>query len=209
MPYYKSINLLFIHIPKTGGTSLEFFFKEFSRQELYLTKPNIKNNIIPNDKYNKISYQHQTYRTLFEYREILKIDFTNIKIITVVRNPYNRAISDLFYFKLINIQSSKEEVYLKLKLFINSDFHIYDNHNLPQYEYIIDINGIINNNIKIFRCENLTNDMINDGFYKFNNNSNKNKNGKIDYYKFLNKDSINLINDYYDKDFKLFNYKKL
>ena len=160
-------------------------------------------------KYNKISYQHQTYRTLFEYKTILKIDFNNIKIITIVRNPYNRAVSDLFYFNLINNKSSKEEVYIKLKKFINSEFHIYDNHNLPQYEYIIDTNGKINNNIKIFRCENLTNDMINDGFHKFNNNVNTNKSGKIDYYKFLNKDSINLINNYYDKDFKLFNYKKL
>ena len=51
--------------------------------------------------------------------------------------------------------------------------------------------------------------MIKYGFYKFNNNKNANKNGKIDYYKFLNKDSINLLNNYYEKDFKFFNYKKL
>ena len=27
MPYYKDINLLFVHIPKTGGTSLEYFLQ--------------------------------------------------------------------------------------------------------------------------------------------------------------------------------------
>ena len=210
MPYYKTINILFIHIPKTGGSSVEDYLKKFTSQTLYLTKNNIiKNNIIPDEKCNKISYQHQTYKTLFKYRDLLNIDFKNIKMITIVRNPYNRAISDLFYFKLININTSQEAVFLKLKQFINSEFHIYDNHNLPQYEYIIDDKGEINKDIKIFKCENLNNDMIEYGFDNFNLNRNTNNNGKIDYFKFLNKDSINLINNYYNKDFEIFNYKKL
>jgi len=32
---------------------------------------------------------------------------------------------------------------------------------------------------------------------------------KVDYYNYLNNDSINLINDFYDYDFKLFNYTKI
>ena len=32
---------------------------------------------------------------------------------------------------------------------------------------------------------------------------------KIEYIKYLNNDSINLINDYYDNDFNLFNYTKI
>jgi hypothetical protein len=207
MPYYKAINILFIHIPKTGGTSLENYLKTFCKQTLYLTKPEIENkNIIPN---NKISYQHQTYKTLLKYKEILDIDFTNITIITIVRNPYNRAISDLFYFKLIDVKSSPHDVFIKLKEFINSNYDKYDNHSLPQYEYIINTYGEINNDIKIFRCENLKNEIIKYGFHKFNNNENTNKKGKIDYNKYLNKDSINLINNYYKKDFEIFNYKQL
>ena len=207
MPYYKAINILFIHIPKTGGTSLENYLKTICKQTLYLTKQEIENkNIIPN---NNISYQHQTYRTLLKYKKILNIDFTNVKIITIVRNPYNRAVSDLFYFKLINVKSSPQDVFIKLKEFINSNYDKYDNHNLPQYEYIIDTDGKINNDIKIFRCENLKNEIIKYGLHRFNNNENTNKAGKIDYNKYLNKNSISLINNYYKKDFELFNYKQL
>ena len=60
----------------------------------------IKNKILPTKELQNISLQHQTYNTLFNYKELLNIDFNdNLKIISVVRNPYNRLISDLFWFQ--------------------------------------------------------------------------------------------------------------
>ena len=59
MPYFynKDINILLIHIPKTGGTSLEFYF-----QEKYLITLNEKSlygfnsiHCIPDNFFNKIS----------------------------------------------------------------------------------------------------------------------------------------------------------
>jgi hypothetical protein len=57
------------------------------------------------------------------------------------------------------------------------------------------------------KTETLTNDMKKLGFNDFNDHKNTNP-IKTDYYKFLNNDSIKLINDFYDYDFKLFDYNK-
>ena len=41
MPYFKNHNLLFIHIPKTGGSNIENFFSLFKRKT-YITTFDIK-----------------------------------------------------------------------------------------------------------------------------------------------------------------------
>ena len=63
-------------------------------------------------------------------------------------------------------------------------------------------------NIKILHTESLNSDMHNIGYIDFNINVNCNKND-IDYYQYLNNDSITLINNYYNIDFILFNYPKI
>ena len=203
MPYYENIKVLFIHIPKTGGCNIEYRLKEKSKQTLRNLYS--KNELLPKP-YNEQSLQHQFYSTLYKYKNILKIDFDNIKIFTVVRNPYYRIISDLFYFRLIKTNDSSETVYNIIKnnyLFKNN----LDNHNVPQYKFITNEKLEIYPNIKIFKTETLNDDnkIIND-FLGVNINikqSNVNKN----YSKYLNKDSIAVINDFYKKDFELFNYK--
>ena len=65
MPYYKEINTLFIHIPKTGGTMFENELKTKYTQSLYTGN---KNTILPSP-YNSISLQHQTYNTLYKYKD--------------------------------------------------------------------------------------------------------------------------------------------
>ena len=209
MPYYKSANILFIHIPKTGGSSLETFLKKTHKQTLYLTRPEIKYNKIPDENFKHISYQHQTYLTLYNYRKLLNINFNNINIITIVRNPYDRIMSDLFYFKLINKDASQDVVFEALRNFINSKYSKYDNHNLQQYKYLVDENDNLIKNITIFRTETLTKDLNNYGFNYQNNIVNKNNiTSSNNYMKYLNKKSIDLINLTYEKDFKLFNYSK-
>jgi len=203
MPYYKDKNLLFIHIPKTGGTVIENELKNIYKETLFI--PVISNNILP-FPFNNFSLQHQFYTTIYKYRDLLDVDFKNIKIFTVVRNPYERIISDLFWYKLIKKNYTSEQVYNIIK---NNYLHRnnLDNHNQPQYKFLVDENNNLIKNIKIFKCENLNdeNELINDFLgFKINiiqNNVNK------DYSKYLNNKSILLINEFYKKDFIMFDYK--
>jgi hypothetical protein len=218
MPYFKNnnINILLIHIPKTGGTSLEFYFSdkyniELNSKSLYmlLDKEQINNNIVINS-----TLQHMTYETILKYKKEFNINFNNIKIITIVRNPYERLISDLFFQSIITINSTKEEVFNRIKSYLISDC---DNHNIPQHVFITNDKKELMSNIHILRTETLSTDMHNLGYENFDEYCKANVNThkvnsnlcKVNYYDFLNDDSIKIINDYYDYDFKLFNYKKI
>jgi hypothetical protein len=210
MPYFKNddVNILFIHIPKTGGTSLEIYFQSkfkipLNTKSLYMfldEETKINNNIIVNS-----SLQHITYKTIYKYKNEFNIDFNNIKIITIVRNPYERIMSDLFFLYKITLNTSKEEVFNIIQTYLLSNN--LDNHNIPQHVFVTNNNKELIPNLHILYTETLTIDMHNLGFIDFNIHENTNRN-KVDYYDYLNDDSIKLINDYYDYDFKLFNYTK-
>jgi hypothetical protein len=132
MPYFKNndVNILFIHIPKTGGSSVEIYLRlkhriQISYWELYgifpddlKTKHNIENNCD--------ELEHYTYNDIYDVREIFNIDFNNLTIFTIVRNPYTRLISDLFFFDLINPNTDKNEIPEIIRLFIEENK---DNHN--------------------------------------------------------------------------------
>jgi hypothetical protein len=211
MPYFKKneANILFIHIPKTGGTSLEVYFSSkynipLNEKSLYFY---IRDEKLLNANINiKSSLTHMTYNEIIENHKILDIDLENIKIITIVRNPYERIMSDLFYYKLIKSESSKEEVCDIIKKYLVSDK--YDNHNIPQYKYITNEKEEIIQNIHILRIESLINDMKKIGYEDFNVYENVNPN-KVNYYSYLNNETIENINNFYNLDFILFDYKKI
>ena len=208
MPYFKNnkINLLFIHIPKTGGSSLEKYFNvkfniPLNKKSLMSTE-DIREF---SDKHDiNSSLQHLTYNTIIKYKDFFKIDETNIKIITIVRNPYDKLMSDLFYLKKINISSTKEEVYEKIKIYLQEN---YDNHITPQYKFITNDDENLIDNIVLLHTETLNEDMHKLGYRDFNIKMNMNPND-VNYQEYLNNDSINLINEIYKKDFEILNYNK-
>lgn len=205
MPYFhnKDVNLLFIHIPKTGGSSLETYFsKKFN---MPLNDSTLFNTV---KRFKGVSFQHQTYQSLITYPQIFKIDnsHNNLKILTVVRCPYHRLISDLFHFKYITANSSQAFVFKVLVTKYLNTFGANDNHKKPQYLFLLDKDGkLLKENITIMRMETLNADMAKLGYTDFNIKA-QSSNVKRDYMSFLNADSIKLINTVYKQDFELFNY---
>ena len=111
----------------------------------------------------------------------------------------------MHYYKLIKIDTTKETVVNIInKYLISQD---YDNHNIPQHKFITNDKGEIIENIHILKTESLTNDMHNLGYSDFNIFENVNTHD-VNYYDFLNHESIDIINEFYHLDFILFNYDK-
>jgi hypothetical protein len=163
------------------------------------------------------SLQHFTWRELNKHRDnlftpdqasLLFDKSTHYKIITSVRNPYDRIISELFFIRHIHSKMSNIEIYEKIKAFLISDEQ-YDNHKIPQYQYILNTDGDIIKNIHIIRMESLQSDIIRLGYSAFVQLSTYNSNKQYDnkkYMRLLNDQSIQVINEYYKKDFELFGY---
>ena len=286
MPYFKENKLLLIHIPKTGGTSIEKYFSQkynikLSPENLYFSYyENTINTEIT--KYRKIwkqtlhkkkkdvgkenglmkkilsfssidslesvdrkdipelhnlkkirlskdlqhSLQHFTWveiqrhkDILFENKEIHEIvsdnpyDRNEYEILTIVRNPYDRIVSELLFRGIINNESilRPKLVFQKIKNFLEKDDEIFDNHKLPQYLFLMNEMGNLIENITILHTETLNEDMHRIGYSDFNHHFQVAKckiaSGETKYSKVLNKNSIELINKYYKRDFELFRYK--
>lgn len=203
MPYYKKINTLFIHIPKTGGNSVEEYLAKRYKETL---KRGTGKFIFDDIKFNKFSLQHQYYSTIKKYAVQFDVDFkNNLKVFTIVRNPYDRLISDMIFQNFINIDSTPEQVFLQTPTYFSKSK---DNHHIEQFKFLVNEHDIIDKDITIMKTENLKNDMYDYGFSDFNLNINRNKYNLSTYDKFFNDDIIDLVNFKYHKDFEYFNYEK-
>jgi len=209
MPYFRNnnIHLLLIHIPKTGGSSLEEYFSK-----KYNIPLNRKSLAFCHDKtISSVSMQHYPFSLISTRKQ--KLGVTNddsLTILSSVRNPYTRIISDLLYFNWIMEHTDKNTVELKIKEYFkryNTNNEATDNHIKPQYLFLMEGDSI-NSKIQIMKQESLTSDMHALGFTDFN--IFKNVHGRdINYYNYLNFTSILLINNFYAKDFELFDYKMI
>jgi hypothetical protein len=192
---------IFIHIPKTAGTSIEQFLKEKG-----------KNNIEYIGLRNNRSLQHLT---AFELKRELGLIFKNYYKFSIVRNPYDRLLSEYYWTPLnIGYKAGKTKAdfithvsnIVKNKLYLNN---IYNDHFIPQYMFLY---GNNNNFLidQVFKYENLDSTI---NFLKTKLNIN-------DDLPFLNKLNDKIIKTnwnhrqkeriykIYKKDFILLNYEK-
>jgi hypothetical protein len=167
------------------------------------------------------SLHHFTWNDLCKYKDILihekyhrdLFEGTNKwQIIASVRDPYDRILSELFFRRVLNKTSTSNDVTDILKRYLYSSYN-YDNHKTPQYKFICNENDEVLPFIKIVKIESLDRDMIDLGFSSFSQMQlklqNNKKYDKNKYKLLLDTEAIQIINDYYSKDFEIFGYEQL
>ena len=199
MPYCTKREFIFIHIPKTGGTSIEY----------KLDLGHIENGFIIEDK---ISFQHSDYTY---YQNLFGYLFKKYTKFTVVRNPYTRIISAYFYIPNKKIGAKASQSFDDFLKYVESvlkkkNFHedLYDIHFRNQHEFICDSNGKIKVD-KLFHFEKYNE--VEDFLFKKYNITDKRVMLKGNYKKnqiILTDKQKNLIYNLYKKDFELFGYSK-
>jgi len=178
---------IFIHINKTGGSSIEKAFEEYG----------IKKVPVYND-----TFQHSQHFTYKDYKKYLGNDFKKYYKFTVIRNPWDRAVS---YYHNGAITDG-----LDFSDWVNDR---YNNKNFKDYlrMYQPCSEWIETNKIDfILRFENLEKDFeilmnnlkLNLILPKINITKNRNP-----YQYYYNEDTKNIISNYFKKDIINFNYK--
>lgn len=225
--YNLDYNILFIHIPKTGGSSISeyFYFLDGGDNIMYKNAPDNFWGI------HKLAPKISHLR-LNEYKKIISHEsFEKIIKFSIVRNPINRLKSLLFYDNKININNviSIDKMlpilYNDIQLIKNRGFSIDFNNNngdatfhtyniMRQSDFFDE-----KSEVKILKFENLNNDFTDfiekNNLPKFNlpnkNISGSNIINDLDFFKILtkyhSKKMILEVLEYYEIDFLRFDYK--
>jgi hypothetical protein len=189
---------IFIHIPKTGGTSIEQFIKD-----------NGKNNLLLIGCINNRSLQHLTIN---ELRIMIPYFYKIYYKFSVVRDPYERLLSE-YYWNPSNIgykngKSKRDflnkvtEIVQKEKYFNN----VYNDHFIPQYNFLFYKNKLLVD--QLFKYEDL--EVVSKFLkkkFKIERNFpylNRNKFEKESW----NHEDKEIIYNLYKNDFLYFDYKK-
>tara|TARA_B100000131_G_scaffold119949_1_gene116920 strand:+ start:141 stop:839 length:699 start_codon:yes stop_codon:yes gene_type:complete len=230
MPISHAENIIFIHIPKTGGGSIEKSLGIFGEDNNGSLNPNL--NILYGKKNNKL-LQHLT---ISEIKAIKNKEYKTYKKITFVRNPFDKLLSEYFwriqlygknkidfkYFLMEEVIPRKNKINTYVKNFYKDEKIIssMDIHYMEQYKFLINNNNLDVDSIgkfedfesdfkKLFNKK-LLNYKINkskvDYFYYFSKKFLPKFIKKRLYRKFYDNDSRKLVEQEYKKDLDLFNY---
>ena len=196
MPINRQHKLLFIHIPKNGGTSIEKFFNMMGKDSFYGSNTITESGVL-------YSPQHLTPDLLQKYLD--KDIYNTYFKFSFVRNPYDKVKSEFFWRQRIGDINTNTDF---KKWVFNFYGKIDNDHKLPQYKYIFNDNGekVVN---FVGKVENINQDfaklldIINYPKKESLSKENINKNRKS---VIFDQEIKEKIVDIYSEDFKLFGY---
>ena len=219
MPISHRYKIIFIHIPKCAGTSIEYLL-DIEGVECFFTLGNktaginyIPRDVFTPEEYIQCTNKNMQHYTLLELSKILQPDiFNTYKKIAVVRNPYSRLVSEYNFrkplFKLETL-TFKDLVVNKLNLDKVTRNKIYDGHLETQTSFLTNIQGNFDSIDKIYKFESI-NECINDintitGKHDYPHLRNSNNNNWEQYY---TPELKELVYNFYKEDFVNFGYTK-
>lgn len=197
MPYHKEKNILFLHIPKTGGMSIE--------HSIMKGPPILLHGEVCSTY--QVDLQHLTFKQIKDkYSDVIS-NWDDLFIFAFIRNPYRRLISEYSKHWFSSFDSFEHFVNMIKRDYRNIK---YNNHLIPQHEFIYYKGKNVCNFMG--RQENYEKD-----FYKLCDILNVNEpvrrinrwawNRKISAY-YKNNDIKDIVYELYKKDFELLLYHK-
>lgn len=216
MPINSNHKIIFIHVPKTGGTSIEQILEMMSPDAFLTYKPSRNTySLLPLDKFTSDEYRLCASKNLqhFTLRELQKVldpqIYKEYKKISVVRNPYERLVSEFAYSQKTINRHHNFDMFVKKNLAHPQYLRnwLFDGHLETQTSFLINEENNFNSIDKIYRYENLQ-DCLKD----LNSLTGKNtyphlyKSAHQPYQEYYTQYLQELVYNFYKEDFINFNY---
>jgi len=203
MPVFDKFKCIFVHIPKTAGMSIENVLEI----DIKWPQTNLNKLFGP---YKFGSYNiHLQHATCIQIKELIsKTKYDNYFKFAIVRNPYDRCVSQYFYIKKWNktVQKLNFKEFIKYLELQNKNKNVFC-HYMPQYKFIYQNNKLLVDYIGKFEKLDQKWTIITKklGFTKSLPKINTtNHNFYMDYY---DRETLDLVNNLFKKDFELFDYQ--
>jgi hypothetical protein len=218
---------IFVHIPKTGGSSVEEFIMNYygyQRNECLLVHGFGVDPKIQLQHFMVVPTMHYNLKFILDIAKKNKIFVDDSwTIFSIVRNPYFKFLSELLFTEAVPLKYNYHMLpnYSK-KMYIDycveryfkhpAKNHYHSYHSLEQYKFFEDVNV----NYQIFKFEEGLENIIKKlGFEIKNNFPHLLEISKIfnvpkpNYKEMLTPYLVETINERYKKDFEIFNYEML
>ena len=228
MPISHNQNTIFVHIPKTGGGTIEKSLGIFGEDNNGSLNPDL--NILYGGK-------QLHHLTIMEIKKIKNSEYKTYKKVSFVRNPYDKLVSEYLWrmqiyskkkisfkeFLIDEVIPRKNGIDTYIKNFYKNEniIQFLDIHYLDQYKFLIndennidmdfigkfenlekDFNKIFNTEILKHKIHKSKSNYLYYLYKKFMPNFLK----KNAYRKFYDNETRNLVNKEYSKDLEYFNY---